>query len=63
MKIDAHQHFWKYDSENYAWIDDSMSKIQKDFLTEDLKPILDAQKRDQKINDLLGDNENIRITQ
>jgi hypothetical protein len=29
----------------------------------DLKPILDAQKRDQKINDLLGDNENIRITQ
>lgn len=41
MKIDAHQHFWKYDSENYAWINQSMSKIQRDFLPNDLKPILE----------------------
>lgn len=41
MKIDAHQHFWKYDSENYAWIDESMSKIRRDFLPHDLKPILE----------------------
>lgn len=40
MTIDAHQHFWYYDSENYAWIDDSMRAIQKDFLPADLEPIL-----------------------
>jgi L-fuconolactonase len=46
MKIDAHQHFWKYDSENYAWIDQSMSKIQRDFLPNDLKPILEKNQID-----------------
>jgi len=40
MTIDAHQHFWYYDSVNYAWIDDSMKAIQKDFLPADLEPIL-----------------------
>ncbi|AWV99000.1 amidohydrolase family protein [Arcticibacterium luteifluviistationis] len=40
MKIDAHQHFWKYDPVNYAWIDDSMSTIQKDFLPMHLAPVL-----------------------
>jgi len=38
--IDAHQHFWKYDPVRYAWIDDSMAEIQRDFLPADLKPIL-----------------------
>ncbi|MDT0687149.1 amidohydrolase family protein [Autumnicola psychrophila] len=38
MKIDAHQHFWHYDPEKYSWI--SNKKIQKDFLPEDLKPLL-----------------------
>ncbi|MDT0691531.1 amidohydrolase family protein [Salegentibacter sp. F188] len=38
MKIDAHQHFWHYDPEKYSWINDE--KIQKDFLPEDLKPML-----------------------
>lgn len=40
MKIDAHQHFWNYDSINYAWINESMSKIRKDFLPNDLASIL-----------------------
>lgn len=38
--IDSHQHFWKYDPVRYAWIDDSMAAIRKDFLPEDLKPLL-----------------------
>jgi L-fuconolactonase len=42
LKIDSHQHFWKYDPVSYDWIDDSMSVIQKDFLPEDLEPILKA---------------------
>jgi L-fuconolactonase len=36
MRIDAHQHFWKYDSIRHGWIDDSMKKIRKDFLPKDL---------------------------
>ncbi|MDO5977370.1 amidohydrolase family protein [Flavivirga spongiicola] len=42
MKIDAHQHFWKYNPVRDAWIDDSMTVIRKDFLPQDLKPILEA---------------------
>ncbi|MFB9056342.1 amidohydrolase family protein [Mariniflexile ostreae] len=42
MKIDAHQHFWKYNPARDGWIDESMKDIRKDFLPKDLKPILDA---------------------
>lgn len=38
--IDSHQHFWKYDSEKYSWISEEMSAIRKDFMPEDLKPVL-----------------------
>ncbi len=40
IKIDAHQHFWQFDPIRDAWIDDSMQVIQRDFLPEDLRPIL-----------------------
>lgn len=40
MKIDAHQHFWRYTSKEYGWIDDSMRAIQQDFLPFDLRPLL-----------------------
>ncbi|MBF4517822.1 amidohydrolase family protein [Flavobacterium sp. ANB] len=39
-RIDAHQHFWKFDPVRDSWIDDSMQKIQRDFLPEDLLPLL-----------------------
>lgn len=42
MRIDAHQHFWKYDPVRDAWINNSMQVIQKDFLPNDLFPILKA---------------------
>jgi L-fuconolactonase len=42
LRIDSHQHFWKYDPVQYDWIDDSMAVIRKDFLPEDLEPILQA---------------------
>jgi L-fuconolactonase len=42
MIIDAHQHFWKYDPVRDSWIDESMKVIRKDFLPEDLEPILKA---------------------
>jgi L-fuconolactonase len=40
MRIDAHQHFWRYNSDEYGWIDDSMSRIRRDFLPADLEPEL-----------------------
>jgi L-fuconolactonase len=42
MRIDSHQHFWKYNKERDAWITDDMSVIQKNFLPEDLKPVLQS---------------------
>src|SRR5262249_2849020 len=41
MRIDAHQHFWRYDAAQYEWIDGSMASLQRDFLPPDLKPELD----------------------
>jgi L-fuconolactonase len=41
MRIDAHQHFWIYDQREYAWIDDSMASLRRDFLPYDLKPELE----------------------
>ena len=37
MKIDAHQHFWKYHPVKDAWITDDMKVIQKDFFPDDLE--------------------------
>lgn len=39
MVIDAHQHFWHYDPVRDSWIDDSMEKIRRDFLPDDLQPL------------------------
>ncbi len=40
MKIDAHQHFWQYDSIRDSWVTDEMRVIKRDFVAEDLRPIL-----------------------
>jgi len=36
MRIDSHQHFWKYDPAQYGWISESMRVLQRDFLPEHL---------------------------
>ena len=40
MRIDAHQHFWKYNPVRDTWIDDTMEVIKTDFLPSNLEPIL-----------------------
>jgi len=40
-RIDSHQHFWKFDPARDSWIDESMQRIQRDFLPPDLLPILE----------------------
>ncbi len=42
QRIDAHQHFWIYTPEEYAWIDDSMAVIRRDFLPEHLETTIRA---------------------
>jgi len=42
MQIDAHQHFWHYDPVRDSWITEEMSVLRRDFLPEDLKPLLDT---------------------
>jgi len=37
MRIDAHQHFWKYDPGEYGWIDDTMTPLRRDYLPDDLE--------------------------
>src|SRR5687768_8865294 len=41
-RVDAHQHFWKYDPQQYPWIQEDWP-IRGDFLPKDLKPLLEAQ--------------------
>ena len=40
LKIDSHQHFWKYHPNIHGWMDSSMEIIKKDFLAADLFPLL-----------------------
>ena len=41
-KVDAHQHFWKFDPIRDNWITEDMEVIKHDFLPHDLKPLMDA---------------------
>ncbi len=34
-RIDAHQHFWRYDPAEYGWIDDAMRAIRRDCLPDE----------------------------
>ncbi len=36
MRIDAHHHFWRYNSEEYGWMSDEMAILRRDFLPQDL---------------------------
>ncbi|WP_166923343.1 amidohydrolase family protein [Flavobacterium poyangense] len=40
MRIDSHQHFWKYNPVKDAWISEEMKVIKRNFLPADLKPLL-----------------------
>jgi len=40
MRIDSHQHFWKYDSAKHDWITSEMAVIRRDFQPDDLRPLL-----------------------
>jgi L-fuconolactonase len=40
MKIDTHQHFWKYNDRDYVWMSAAMGKLRRDHLPADLLPLI-----------------------
>ncbi|HEY5219589.1 MAG TPA: amidohydrolase family protein [Gemmatimonadaceae bacterium] len=42
LRVDAHQHFWRYEPVRDAWITPDMAAIRRDFLPSDLAPVLAA---------------------
>jgi L-fuconolactonase len=49
LRLDAHQHFWNYSPAEYGWINEKMAVLKRDFLPQDLKPLLDQQEFDGSI--------------
>ena len=49
MRIDAHQHFWRLSRGDYAWLDESLAPIHRDFQPEDLAPLLKQASVDRTI--------------
>jgi L-fuconolactonase len=48
-RIDAHQHFWKYDPPEFGWVTDEMAVLRRDFLPEELARELSANGMDASI--------------
>ena len=40
MRLDAHQHFWRYEAAEFGWITDEMAVLRRNFLPGDLAPLL-----------------------
>ena len=40
MRIDAHQHFWRRDRGDYDWLTPALAPLWRDFLPDDLAPLL-----------------------
>jgi L-fuconolactonase len=43
MKIDSHQHFWKYSPDDYPWIGAGMERLAHDYLPADLEAVARAE--------------------
>jgi L-fuconolactonase len=40
MRLDSHQHFWKYNPVHQVWMTNDMDVLRRDFLPEELAPLL-----------------------
>jgi L-fuconolactonase len=41
MKIDAHQHFWAYNANDYGWMGPGLEILKKNYLPDHLQPLLE----------------------
>jgi L-fuconolactonase len=39
-RIDAHHHLWRYSAEKYGWIDDTMTRLRRDYMPADLLEVI-----------------------
>ncbi|MFZ2286971.1 MAG: amidohydrolase family protein [Bacteroidales bacterium] len=49
MKVDSHQHFWRYNSGEYGWISSEMEILRKDYLPDQLKTELSSTRFDGSV--------------
>jgi L-fuconolactonase len=49
MRIDAHQHFWDLSRLDYAWMPPGESVLRRNYLPEDLRPILEENRFDGSV--------------
>lgn len=49
MRLDSHQHFWRYNPVEYGWMTDQMQVLQRDYLPKDLEPLLASLRFDGSI--------------
>ncbi len=40
MRLDTHQHFWHYNPAQHVWMTDGMESLRRDYLPDDLAPLL-----------------------
>jgi len=41
VRIDAHQHFWRYNQTDYVWMTGDLRQLARDYGPDDLRPLLD----------------------
>ena len=49
IRIDAHQHYWKVERNDYGWLTPALKPLYRDFLPSDLAPLLEAAGIDRTI--------------
>ena len=49
MRIDSHQHFWRVSRGDYGWLTPELGPIHRDFLPQDLTPLLKAHGIDRTV--------------
>ena len=49
MRIDSHQHLWRFDPVEYGWIEPSAAALRRDYLHPDLARELDDARIDAAI--------------
>ena len=49
MRIDSHQHFWRYNPAHHVWMTEEMKALRRDFLPEELKLQLQTSRFDGTI--------------
>jgi L-fuconolactonase len=40
MRLDSHQHFWRYNPAHQVWMTDAMEVLRRDYLPDELEPLL-----------------------